>query len=327
MLDRRFTSRQGSQLGMPGGGKWYRSSTCPRQRRHTGLKILPSGPGLPQISRRMIDAPCDVICFDAFDRLRFKGSSHNFEPVNMFAISLIGQKGGVGKTTIALGLAVAAARAGHATAIVDLDPQASAAKWSDRREQENPAVVRAQAGRLRQTMDTARSEGVNFVFIDTAGRKDDSALNAARISDLVLIPTRPNILELETLPEVADLMRLAGSPPAFVLLNCVHPSAGPRGISDTQQTIKELFGLAVCPVHVCQRSAHAEAPTSGQSPQELDEDGKAADELDRLFDFACELVNTGKDAQIRNILARREESLDRLFDFTRELVNTGRTHS
>jgi chromosome partitioning protein len=96
-----------------------------------------------------------------------------FEPVNMFAISLIGQKGGVGKTTIALGLAVAAARAGHATAIVDLDPQASAAKWNDRREHENPAVVRAQASRLRQTMDTARSEGVDFVFIDTAGRKDE----------------------------------------------------------------------------------------------------------------------------------------------------------
>jgi len=142
----------------------------------------------------------------------------------MFTISLIGQKGGVGKTTIALGLAVAAARAGHATAIIDLDPQASAAKWKGRRSDENPTVVSAQASRLKQLLDTARTSGVDFVFIDTAGRKDDSALNAARASDLVLIPTRPNILEVETLPEVSDLLRLAGNPPAFVLLNCViHP--------------------------------------------------------------------------------------------------------
>jgi hypothetical protein len=73
---------------------------------------------------------------------------------------------------------------------------ASAAKWKDRREDENPAVVSAQASRLKQTMDTARGGGVDFVFIDTAGRKDDSALNAARASDLVLIPTRPSNLTL-----------------------------------------------------------------------------------------------------------------------------------
>jgi chromosome partitioning protein len=219
----------------------------------------------------------------------------------MFTISLIGQKGGTGKTTLALGLAVAAARAGHATAIIDLDPQASAAKWKDRRADDNPAVVSAQASRLKPAMDTASAGGVEFVFIDTAGRKDDSALNAARVSDLVLIPTRPSIVEVETLPEVNDLLRLGGSPPAFVLLNCVHPSAGHRGLIEVHQAIKDLFGLVVCPVHICQRSAYAEAPTSGQTPQELDADGKAAEELKRLFEFTCEFVNTGRgDHAVKN---------------------------
>jgi chromosome partitioning protein len=241
----------------------------------------------------------------------------------MFTISLIGQKGGVGKTTIALGLAVAAARAGHAAVIVDLDPQASAAKWKGRRVDENPTVVSADVSRLKPIINTSRTSGVDFVFIDTAGRKDDSALSAACASDLVLIPTRPNILEVETLPAVSDLLKLAGNPPAFVLLNCIHPSAGARGLINTYQTIKQVFDLLVCPVHVCQRSAYAEAPTSGQSPQELDPDGKAADELNRLFVFTCEVVNTRKGAQILSILSRREAELDRLFDSTCELMKTG----
>jgi chromosome partitioning protein len=241
----------------------------------------------------------------------------------MFIISLIGQKGGVGKTTIALGLAVAAAHAGHATVVIDLDPQASAAKWKDRRADENPTVVSANPSRLKPIIDTSRTSGVDFVFIDTAGRKDDSALNAARASDLVLIPTRPNILEVETLPEVSDLLKLAGNPPAFVLLNCIHPSAAARGLINIYQTIKQVFDLFVCPVHVCQRSAYAEAPRSGQSPQELDPDGKAADELNRLFIFTCDLVSTRKGAQILSILSRREAELNRLFDSTCELAKMG----
>ena len=75
----------------------------------------------------------------------------------MFTISLIGQKGGTGKTTMALGLAVAAFRAGKVVAVVDLDPQASAANWKDRRADDDPAVVSAQSSRLKQTFAAART--------------------------------------------------------------------------------------------------------------------------------------------------------------------------
>jgi len=217
----------------------------------------------------------------------------------MFTISLVGQKGGTGKTTTVLGLAVAAARAGHDVAVIDLDPQATAANWKDRRKDGNPPVVSAQASRLRQTLDAARTGGVQYAFIDTAGRSDDSALNAARLADLVLIPSRPNIVEVETLPQVNDLLRLAGNPPAFVLLNGIHPTAGRASVAEVHDAIRELFGLTVCPVHLCQRNAYAEAMTTGKVPQELDPDGKAGDELNRLFEFVCEFVNTrGKNVEI-----------------------------
>jgi chromosome partitioning protein len=210
----------------------------------------------------------------------------------MFTISLIGQKGGTGKTTAVLGLAVAAARSGHDVAVIDLDPQATAANWKDRRQDENPPVVSAQASRLRQTLEVAERGGVQYAFIDTAGRSDDSALSAARVADLVLIPSRPNIVEVETLPQVGDLLKLAGNPPAFVLLNGIHPTAGRASIAEVREGIRDMFGITVCPVHLCQRSAYAEAMTTGRVPQELDADGKAGDELSRLFQFVSEFVNT-----------------------------------
>lgn len=210
----------------------------------------------------------------------------------MFTISLLGQKGGTGKTTTVLGLAVAATRAGHDAVVIDLDPQATAANWKDRRADDNPPVVSAQASRLRQTLDAAKAGGVEYAFIDTAGRNDDSALNAARVADLVLIPSRPNIVEVETLPKVRDLLQLAGSPPAFVLLNGIHPTAGRATIGEVHEAIRDLFHLTVCPVHLCQRSAYAEAMTTGKVPQEIDQDGKAGDELKRLFEFVSNFVNT-----------------------------------
>ena len=209
---------------------------------------------------------------------------------HMFTISILGQKGGTGKTTVALGLAVAAFRAGKVVAVIDLDPQASAANWKDRRAEDNPAVVSAQSSRLKQTLTAAEEMGAEIIIIDTAGRSDDSALNAARNADLVLIPTRTNIVELEVLPAAADIIRLAGNPRAFVVLNGVHPTATKQA-TEARELVQKTFGLTCAPVYLCHRAAYADAMTTGRTPQELDEDGKAAAELDALFRFSAEFVN------------------------------------
>ena len=109
---------------------------------------------------------------------------------SMKTVAIISQKGGAGKTTLAVHLGTAAARAGHISAIIDLDPQATAASWGDRRQAAEPEVISGQAVRLPALMKTARDNGADFLVLDTAPNADQTASLAARSADLVLIPCR-----------------------------------------------------------------------------------------------------------------------------------------
>jgi chromosome partitioning protein len=205
----------------------------------------------------------------------------------LFIIAMLGQKGGGGKTTTGTGLAVEAARAGLATLIIDLDPQANAANWKDRRATDNPAVVAAPVSRLRPTLEAARQHGAEFVVIDTPAKSDSAALDAARVANLVLIPVWPQIYHMETLPALKDLLRVAGDIPAYVVLNALHPQAT-RQADDAKAMIADIYGLPVCPVHLCDRAIYADTPALGQSAQEVEPHGKAAEELARLYAFVTQ---------------------------------------
>jgi chromosome partitioning protein len=208
----------------------------------------------------------------------------------MLKISILGQKGGTGKTTTSIGLAVAAANAGRAAVIIDLDPQANAASWKDRRETENPAVVSAQVSRLKHAIQAAEEFGADFLVMDTPGKSDSAAIESARAADLILLPVRPQIFDLETLPAMRDLLRVAGQAPAFVVLNGVHPQARKQA-EEAKTMIEDAFGFTVCPIHFCHRSSYSAAPASGKAPQEIDPDGKAADEIRGLYMFICKQLN------------------------------------
>ena len=85
----------------------------------------------------------------------------------MKTVAVCSQKGGPGKTMLSLNLAVASELAGHTTLIIDLDPQASAAKWGDRRDNEPPVVISTHASRLKNALEAAAETGVTLCIIDT----------------------------------------------------------------------------------------------------------------------------------------------------------------
>jgi chromosome partitioning protein len=205
----------------------------------------------------------------------------------MQTIALVAQKGGTGKTTLALSLAVAAVQRGRSVAVVDLDPQASAANWADRRVLDVPAVVSAHVPRLQNVIDTARQNGVDLILIDTPGKSEQAALAAAKVADLVLIPCRPQIHDIETLTATKEIIDLAGGRPAFVVLNAVPPQG--RRHEEAQAAIQDM-GLTVCPAILVQRAAFGDAPNAGQSASEYEPGGKAAQEIGQVYEFVSKLL-------------------------------------
>ncbi len=211
----------------------------------------------------------------------------------MYTIAIVGQKGGTGKTTISENLAVAATRARRTAVILDLDPQVTATNWGDRRKGEAPTVVSCQVARLRFVLAEAQKNGVEVAFLDGPAKNSEATLEASRVANLILIPVQPTINDIETLPAIRDLLRIAGDKPAVVVINNA-PVQGSRHVQAREAA--EQAGFSVCPVVLFRRAAVYDAPLPGLAAQEYDPAGKAAEEFTQLYKYTILLLNkqTGK---------------------------------
>lgn len=208
------------------------------------------------------------------------------QDVYMKTVTIVAEKGGCGKTSLSIHLAVAAAIKGKETVLVDLDPQASASKWGDSREAESPVVISCQASRLEKVLETAKDGGAQLVVIDTAPHSESSALAAIRAADLILIPCQPSILDLRAIANTIDLVKLAKKT-ATVVLNCV-PTRGSLG-DEAAEAIKE-YNIPVAPVRICERTAFVRSLAAGLTAQEYEPKGKAADETWQFYKWLCKQV-------------------------------------
>lgn len=222
----------------------------------------------------------------------------------MHTIAIVGQKGGTGKTTITEALAVTASKPQRTVAVIDLDPQTTATNWHDRRESEKPTVVSCQVARLRFVLDEAQKNGVDLVILDTPGKSAEATIEAVKAADLILIPIQPIINDIETLPALRDLLRVAGDKPALVIINNA-PIQGRRHM-EAQETAHGM-GFMVCPVVLFHRAAHYDSPLSGLAAPEYEPDGKAAQEISQLYKFTNALLHnpTGGEHEQAKSLTKR----------------------
>lgn len=211
----------------------------------------------------------------------------------MKVLSIITQKGGAGKTTIATALAIAAQRDGLATAILDLDDQATSCFWSDIRTSQGHepsiAVTDVKAVRLPHILDALEEAGCDLVVIDCPAIHRDIAMDAATPSDFVLIPSRADVFDIRSMRQTLDLMATIDKPCAVVLNFC--PPSGPE-MEDARAGIREL-GANQSPAELHQRKAYARAQQSGQTAQETEPNSAAAQEIISLYTYTLDQIMKG----------------------------------
>ncbi|TXN27892.1 ParA family protein [Methylobacterium sp. WL30] len=198
----------------------------------------------------------------------------------MYVLAIVSQKGGTGKSTLAISLAVAAEEQGLKTSIIDIDPQGTTKKWYIRREAETgPEVNALSVNQLEAAMPLLQKQGVQLVIIDTPGADVPGVPAAIQLADLCLIPARPSVADIEaSAPTVSAIHRL-GKLFSYVLNQC--PPG--RSIRTTDAfRVLQLTG-AVASTSLALRADHMDALATGQGVTERDPNSKAAGEIRELL--------------------------------------------
>jgi chromosome partitioning protein len=211
----------------------------------------------------------------------------------MITIAIVAQKGGAGKTTLAINLAAAAERKGEVALIIDTDPQASACEWASWRgasaaDSSPPEVIDSAPPRLAAKIAQAQSQGATFTVIDTPPHADVAASKAVEAADLVLIPCRPSAFDLAAIRTTGQLVKLHGKP--AILLFTAGPVRATKIYADAAALVQS-FGIPVCPHVVADRAAFRHASAAGQTVFEIEPSGRAAAEIAAVHMWLCEQLN------------------------------------
>jgi chromosome partitioning protein len=214
----------------------------------------------------------------------------------MKTIALVSQKGGSGKSTLTVHMAVIAGN----SRIIDLDPQGSSLFWFNLRKAETPSLLACGHKELPQALAQADRDGIQFAFIDTAPHAAAAAAAALRGCDLALIPMRPSCFDLAAVSSTIEYASVLAPSYAVVLNAC----PANRGIAEGGVTVEakralEALGARYTEAMVGNRAALAHAVTSGLAASEFDPVGKAAFEIRTLWFEVQQMLGANSHAEAR----------------------------
>lgn len=209
-------------------------------------------------------------------------------------VSVVNQKGGCGKTTVAMQVAGTLGKRGYRTLVVDADRQGSAAVWYRRAPDERPfpapvVGLSDQGEKIHRAIEKL-IQGYEFVLIDCPGSLDPSSYKLAQssllISDLALVPVIPSPLDLEATPDMADLIEKARitneSLDAVVVLNQHDPR---RALVREVRTALDGFSIPTAQSALGTREVYRHSADYGATVHDLEgKTGKGVREINRLVD-------------------------------------------
>lgn len=219
----------------------------------------------------------------------------------MKVIAILSEKGGAGKTTVAVHLAVAAQLAGLDTSIIDLDPQGSSADWCDRRGT-GPEGVAVPPVRLEKLLSDLRDNGADLVVIDTGRDSNNAGYTAAQNADLALVPCRAGGFDFQALNRTLDMCKLANKRP-WLLLNGMRPGAV-RAEKDAREALAG-DGHDIAPMVLHDRAPYRAASITARTAQESEPDSAASVEIAGLFKWISGQLELSTTQQLSKTTTRQ----------------------
>ena len=199
----------------------------------------------------------------------------------MNTLAVLSRKGGTGKTTLTVNLSVAAERAGHRVAIVDLDSQASASEWGDWRQAETPEVISVHSARLPQELHKLKQQGITFAILDTPPKIEDIALDAAKAADMAIIPCKLGAFDLKAIEKTILVGNMAKCPMRIVF-NAVRARSS---MLHPAKRAVQVYEVNVAPCVIGDRVVFSHSILEGLGVMEYEPKGKASIEIQALFRY------------------------------------------
>ena len=218
----------------------------------------------------------------------------------MRTIAITINKGGVGKTTLAKHLAVAASAGGHNSMLLDMDTQQNSTSWGKRRNQQQgsplPVVRFVTENDLPEELNRAHMAGCDLVLIDTPPGRSSEAPAAVESASLVLIPFWLESDAFDGLAKSAALARRLGKP-AVAILNFATPNS--RSHEESARAVLKALDVPMCPVVLHRYEAYRLANPAGLTVQEAEPESRAAAEIGALWGWLGAEMQLGASAPVQ----------------------------